>query len=90
MPFDEDITDFLDTDEFADVATVAGSVVNGIFESVYIEVNGVDSLRPTFYCGLSDVALAVQNDAVVVNGDSYTVLDIQPETPFCLLVLHNA
>ena len=90
MAFTETVTDFLDVDEFADEATIGTSTVNGIYDRQYIEVNGVDSLTPTFYCALSDVSSVVQGDSVAVNSLSFTVADVQREEPFCLLVLHNA
>lgn len=90
MSFAEDVTDFLDTLEFADAAIVAGSTVNGIFDREYVEVNEVDSMRPTLYCAWDDVSSASQGDTVAVNGENFTILDIQREDIFCLLVLHNA
>jgi len=90
MSFAENIADFIDTDEFADEATIGGSSVNGIFDRTYVDVNDVDSLRPTFYCDLADVSIVVQGDSVVVNSASFTVADKQPDEPFCLLVLHDA
>lgn len=90
MSFAEDVTDFLDTDEWADIATIGGSPVNGIFDREYIEVHEVDSMRPTFYCAWDDVSSASQGDTVAVNSENFTILDIQREDIFCLLVLHNA
>lgn len=90
MSFTEDISDFIDTNDFADVAVINAADVEGIFDRNYVEVGDVDSLRPTFYCSLVDVDAVVQGDSVVVNDTSFTVADKQPEAPFCLLVLHDA
>jgi len=90
MAFEESISDFIDVDEFADEALIDNECVNGIFDRVYVNVGEVDSLKPTFYCALSDVVDLVQGGSVVVNDDSFTLADKQPEEPFCLLVLHDA
>ncbi len=88
--FTEDTANFIDTSDFADCATIAGSTVNGIFDREYIEVGDVSSLHPTFYCAWEDVSTVVQGNAVSLNTESYTVFDVQRDGIFCLLVFHNA
>lgn len=85
MPFTEDHTAFLDTDEFATAVTVGGAPVNAIFDNDYVEVafDGVtmESLGPALLCDESDatVAAAAQGDAVVVNSVNYTVGEVRPD-----------
>jgi hypothetical protein len=90
MAFAEDVTDFIDPDDFAVVASIDGEPVNGIFDRAYVDVNGVDSLRPTFYCALDDVLSITQGVTVDVNSENFKVLDVQREDLFVLLVLKNA
>ncbi len=90
MPFTEDLTDFIDTDDFADTATINGADVDGIFERQYATVNGQDALKPTFYCSLSDVSGVAKDDGLSVNSADYVVHGIEKEEPFCLVILHDA
>lgn len=84
MPFTEDFTDFLKTDEFATAVTVGGISVNAIFDNDYIPVdlgNGVqvESVGPAILCATADVSGVAQGAAVVVNGTNYTVAEVQPD-----------
>jgi len=90
MSFSENISDFIDDDEFADEAIINNKCIEGLFDRAYVDVGDVDSLRPTFYCELAEVETVTQGDSVSVNGSNFVVADKQPEEPFCLLVLHDA
>ncbi len=88
--FTEDVTNFIDTSDFADCATIDGVSVNGIFDREYIEVGDVSSLHPTFYCAWEDVTEVARGESVSLGDESYTVFDVQRDGIFCLLVFHNA
>lgn len=83
MPFSEDHSAFLDTDEFATSATVGGNAVDGIFDNEYVAVDldgvEVESLGPVLQCATSDVPGVAQGDAVIVNAVNYTVAEVRPD-----------
>ena len=83
MPFTEDFSAFLDTDEFATAVTVDGNAVNAIFDNDYVAVDldGVtlESLGPVLLCATADVSAAVQGTAAVVNAVNYTVAEVRPD-----------
>ncbi len=85
MPFTEDHTAFLDTDDFATAVTVGGVSVNAIFDAEYVEVGfdgvSVESVWPVLHCDETDaaVAAAVQGTTAVVNSVNYTVAEVRPD-----------
>lgn len=83
MPFTEDFTTFLNTDEFATAVTVDGNAVNAIFDNDYVAVDldGVEleSLGPVLLCATADVSAVAQGDAAVVNSVNYTVAEVRPD-----------
>lgn len=95
MAFDEDLTEFFDTDDFAVTATYNGSVtVNGIFDHEYVEVFGGDagheSALPVFTCRTADAPNAAHDDPLVVDGNNYTVRQVQDDgTGITRLILRS-
>ncbi len=83
-----DLPTFLDTDEFADSATiskktVSEATINGIFDNDYFEVNtgqvGVSSSTPAFLCRTSDITNVKFGHVITINSLDYKVRDIQPD-----------
>lgn len=89
---EDDLDSFLDTEEFADTVTVGGIAVAAIFSERYVEVN----LGSTPYSGFKPTLFGKESDftygaAVVAEGDSFTIVDIQPDgTGFAVAVLTEA
>lgn len=94
MAFTEDLTLF-----FADfgvianggTCTVGGASVEGIFDNEYsLLAFDIDGSKPALTCRAADVAGAARGNAVVVNGVSYTIQDIQPDgTGVTVLILEG-
>ena len=67
--FKENFNEFFDSDEMADDARIGTALVTGIFESQFVEVNGIEGVRPVFTCAAKDV----------VNLGQYKVAGVQPD-----------
>jgi hypothetical protein len=83
MAFTEDLDAFLDTDEFAVTATLAGGAVSVIFDKAYLAALGgqADATEPMCLLKSSDVtahALAF-GSAITIAGTAYTVRGIHPD-----------
>ncbi len=93
MAIVEDLSVLLNTDHFATAATVGAATVNGIFDESFVEINGVESLSPTFYCASADVTANSMADgtAITIGGTGYTVRGVQPDgSGMTLLILELA
>jgi len=90
MPFTEDFTLFIDTDDFATAITVDGDPVDAIFESTWVEVTigntPYSGEYPTLMGDESDFTGHI-GDTVVVNTVSYTIIDIRPDGVGMALVI---
>lgn len=72
--FEENLSEFLDVDEFGVEATYNGTVsVVGIFDHAYVESQGVESYAPMFYC--EAIAGLAHGDTLKINGDEYEVVN---------------
>lgn len=93
MSFVEDRSVFFNTDEFADTALYNGVVsVDGILDDEFADVFqgeqvGVSSNRPVFYYNADDIASPLTDVALVVNGTTYTVRDIEVDRDIGKLIL---
>ena len=74
MAFAEDLSEFLDPDEFAHTATIAGLSVNGILDREFAQDEGVEGTRPMFSCASADVVNAAFGDTIVVDGSRYKIV----------------
>lgn len=81
MAFTEDLSAFLDTDDFADAATHGGSAKNVIFDRSYLEQMGIQTSAPTALGRKSDWTGVAQGDAVVIRSTSYTVAEFHHDPP---------
>lgn len=78
----DDLPGILQTDEFADVATVtsgasSGSTLNGILDNGYADVLGVYANSPVFVTA-STPAL-VQGVTLTIKGRSYRIKGVEPD-----------
>ncbi len=101
MTIPEDLTEFLDTtdDGFATTSVVGTTVVPGIYETRYVEVDGFEGHAPTFLCDLAIVNAAAGGSVVhgtivniAVSGILHKVRGIQPDEVevSVLLILERA
>ena len=77
--FAEDLSVFIDTDDFASAASINGLTVNGIFGNEFIQVDFVESKKPVFECAAADVVGIAHGDTVTISSDTYKVRGIQPD-----------
>lgn len=88
MSFEEDLSEFLDAGDFAVSAIIGAASVEGIFDRQYVEVNGMESYRPTFLCAAADVAAIARGAAINVEGAAFELAEQQPDgTGMVLLIL---
>jgi len=93
MPFSEDLSAFLNTDEFASAATYDGATsVNGILEDQYSEVFqgeqvGVSTTRKAFRFDPADISDPVTGKELVIGSDTYTVRDIEEDNGLTRFIL---
>jgi hypothetical protein len=81
QPSWDDLDAFLDTDDFASLATItlaSGTVlpdIAGVFEepgmSAALGTFEMDTTRPTFMCKWADVSAVRRGDLLVVEGGNY-------------------
>ncbi len=77
--FAEDLSVFLNADEFGVTVTLGGVSVVGIFGDAFIESNFVQTVEPVFTYALS-YQPSVTIDTTLVNGsDTYKVKGIEPD-----------
>jgi len=84
MAFVEDLDAFFQEADFAVGAiytpTAGGPrTVVGIFDGEYHEVLDMEGSAPAFTCKASDVPSVAHGDAIVVNGDSYKIVNVRPD-----------
>ena len=79
MAFDEDLSVFFDTDEFADAVTYNGAPLVGIFDAAYFEASGIQGNQPVFICPTASVPAARHGDILVRSGVTYKVVGVEPD-----------
>jgi len=77
--FTEDLSEFLDSTEMADNATIGAATVAGIFDNQFVEVHGIEGVRPVFVCNEADVPSIAHGDALTIKTVSYKVAGVQPD-----------
>ena len=86
--FDEPISEFFGTDDFAEVATYTPSggtpvTVNGIFDLEYVDIDlggiPIAGLKAVFTCATDDIPGGSEGDAISVRGVDYTIMVCQPD-----------
>ncbi len=97
MPFEENIAQFFDVDDFGEEATLelhdgSQSQIMGIFDSEHIPLDGdgmvaISSTMPVFHCASADVTEAY-GALLIIRGTRYEVEDTKPDgTGTTILVL---
>lgn len=77
--FAENLSEFLDDTELADNASIGASTIAGIFDNQFVEVNGIEGVRPVFTCAEANVATIAHGDALTIKSISFKVAGIQPD-----------
>jgi hypothetical protein len=75
----EDLSIFLNADEFASPATVGGQEFNCILDRDWAEVNGVEGYYPHALCKAADVAALTVGAQISIAGAYYTLLAKRPD-----------
>jgi len=100
MAFDEDLTAFFSTDDFAVTATWTpdgdtSSTITGIFDNEYIEGIGggevdFEASQPMFLVKTADVPNVAQGDQLYFNNTYYRIVNVQPDgTGLTVLILEE-
>ena len=77
--FVEDFNEFFISDEMSDNATIGTATVAGIFESQFVEVNGIEGVRPVFTCAAKDVEKLTHEKTIKILDQTYKVAGRQPD-----------
>jgi len=87
MPFDEDLSVFLDAAEFASAATYNGSVaVSVILDAEYLESMGIAGTSPAALGRASDFSAPV-GKTLLIGAVTYTIRNSRPMEDGALVVL---
>jgi len=78
IPFADDLTLLLDTDEFATAVTYGGGTINGVFDNETIPVDAggfaqVHQEQPRLTCRTTDVPSIAEGDTMTISATNYTV-----------------
>jgi hypothetical protein len=84
MPFVENLDEFLDPGDFADMAVYtpqggSASTVNVIFDGAYMETLNVEDSGPAAHGKAADFAGVRQGDALRVRATDYFIRDKRPD-----------
>lgn len=81
MPFTEDLTAFLDTDDFATSAVFSrtGATVDVIFDDDYKDPLGIESSGPRAVGRVADFAGVVHQDTLTLNSIAYIIIGVEPD-----------
>jgi len=90
MSMTEDYTVFLNSVEHGTAAVYKTTSIVGIFENQYIEVNGVETLAPTFMIDLLSVPNIVRGNTLRINNLEYRVAGKQPDGTGMVLIILEA
>ena len=77
--FVEDFSEFFIESELATNARIGSSIVAGIFDNQFVEVNGIEGVRPVFTCAVSDVVDLSFEKTIKINDTTYKVAGVQPD-----------
>lgn len=78
LPLLSDLSDILNTDEFASAVTYSGATINGVFdnETVPVDAGGfvqVHQEQPRLTCRTADVSSIAEDQAMVIDSVNYVV-----------------
>lgn len=90
MPMTEDFSAFLDESEHATTAVYKTLDVLGIFEDQYVEVNGVETLKPTFFTDAVSLPEIVRGNPMLIDNVEYKVAAKQPDGTGMILIILEA
>lgn len=74
-----DLDVFIDTEEFAVIATVDGLPVNGIYDRPYVDTEEVSGYQPSLTCKTIDVSTVAEDDTVIIDGVNFRISSIEPD-----------
>lgn len=81
MAFVEELTEFLDADDFAVAATYKIATVYVIHEREFFEQHGVQTSAPTALGRKSDFAAVVQGETITIGATTFTVQEFRHDPP---------
>ena len=76
----EDLDTFFETSDFAEVAMLGATPINGIFDNGYGIAMGVAGSTPTFTCKSSDaMGLSPGTSTLTIRSSSYLVIEVEAD-----------
>lgn len=90
MPMTEDFTAFFNIAEHGTTATYNAADVVGIFEDQFVEVSGIESIKPTFTCAAADVSGVAHGDSITIDAVIYNVQGLQPDGTGTIMLILRA
>ena len=89
--FTEDLTAFFNTAEHAEVATIGGTAVNGIFDEPARNEVGIGATHPTFMCATADLPAGFGTATIVLRGRNFRLAseDVDETGGVTTLQLHE-
>jgi len=77
--FSENLSNFFNANELADNATIGAATVAGILDNQFVDILGIEAMRPVFTTDESEVSTITHGDSLIIKGLSYKVAGIQPD-----------
>ncbi len=85
-----DRAEFFNTDDFGVAAVYQETTIKGIFGNEFVEINGVESSRPTYLTAVTDVPDDPHGNTIVINAINYKIVGHQPDaTGLITLILET-
>jgi hypothetical protein len=75
----EDFNEFFISSELAEDATIGTATVAGIFDNQFVEVNGIEGVRPVFTCEAAKVTNLGHDKSIKIKNVTYKVAGVQPD-----------
>ena len=89
--FAEDLSVFFNTAEHAEVATIGGTAVNGIFDEPARNEVGIGATHPTFVCATADLPAGFETAPIILRGRNFRLAaeDVDETGNVITLQLHE-
>lgn len=90
-PFSEDFDAYLETGQFASLATYNGNTVKVILDTTFTDEMGIVGQKPVIQAKSSDFSSAAPGETVTINSVDYTIKEIQHDgTGWCFILIQEA
>ena len=77
--FTENLSEFFDVDEMAEIGLIKSFKIAGIFDNQYIDIHGVEGFRPIFVCSEKLLPPYKHGDEMIINNNDFHIVGAQPD-----------